>query len=81
MRALVLGVVLLAATSAQAEDRKCIHDMTKLFGDVNVAKRQCDPRNFVSDPNEYGWERLADECKPYRVKGRGAKKPEDAVCE
>jgi len=81
VRMFVIIGVLLAATAAPAEDRKCIREMMELFQDMKVAKRQCDPKNFVSDANEYGWERLAHECKAYRVKGRGAKKPEDAVCE
>jgi opacity protein-like surface antigen len=80
VKALVLGFVLLAATAAQAEDRKCIREMTKLFGDVNVAKRQCDPKNFVSDANEYGWVCTIGEGYS-REKGTGAKKKEDAPCE
>jgi len=78
----VLGVVLLAAGigTAQAEDRfadrpKCIRENTKVFGEVN-AKRICDPKNFVSDPNEYGWN-----CTEGRVKGSGAKQKNDMICE
>lgn len=80
MRALVLGGVLLAANVAQADDRKCIRDMTKLTGDMAIAKRLCDPRNFVTDPNEYGWVCYVD--KGYeREKGHGAKQQKDALCE
>ena len=81
MRALVLGVVLLAASIAQAEDHKCIREMYATFGDMKYAKRACDPKNFVTDPNEYGWYRLAPECKPERIKGEGAKQLRDAPCE
>jgi hypothetical protein len=83
MKTLVLGLVLLAANivAAHAEDRKCIREMYELYGDMTAAKRQCDPKNFVTNPNEYGWERTAPECKPVRVKGAGAKQQKDAPCE
>ena len=82
MRTLVLGIVLLAASSvaAQAEtaaDRKCIRDMHKLTGDMTKAKRQCDPKNYVTDPNEYGW--VCDVPDP--VKGAGAKQKKDVFCD
>jgi hypothetical protein len=74
----IIGV-LLAATAAQADtaDRnKCIRENTKVFGEVN-AKRICDPRNYVSDPNEYGWV-----CSsPVREKGMGAKQKKDMICD
>lgn len=81
MRAIVFSVVLLAASVAQAEDRKCIREMMALLQDMKVAKRQCDPKNFVSSDNEYGWACDVMSRGPERVKGRGAKKPEDAICE
>jgi hypothetical protein len=79
MRVLVLGIVLLAASigTAQAEDRKCIRDMTKLTGDMTKAKRLCDPKNYVTDPNEYGW--VCDVPEP--VKGAGAKQKKDVFCD
>ena len=84
----MLGLVLLAAipafagtSSAQAEDRKCIRDMMVLLQDMKAAKRQCDPKNFVSRDDEYGWACDVMSRGPERVKGRGAKKPEDALCE
>jgi hypothetical protein len=75
------GVLLAASTAAvqAAEDRKCIREMMELLLDMKAAKRQCDPKNFVSDPNEYGWVRSGG-CGAVRVKGSGAKKPEDAMC-
>ena len=75
--------MLLAASSvaAQAEDRKCIREAYLTFGDMKVAKRLCDPNNFVTNPKEYGWYRLAPECKPELLKGEGAKLLKDAVCE
>ena len=81
--ALVLGFVLLAASivAAHAADRKCIREMFELYEDMTVAKRQCDPKNFVTNPNEYGWVRYAPECKPVREKGAGAKQQKDAPCE
>jgi hypothetical protein len=83
VRALALGIVLLvvSVTAAQAEDRKCIREMYELYGDMTTARRQCDPKNFVANSNEYGWYRLAPECKPERIKGAGAKQPKDAPCE
>ena len=58
--ALVLGFVLLAASSvaAQAEDsQQCIRDSYDGVSSVSMktVKRHCDPKNFVTDPNEYGW--------------------------
>jgi hypothetical protein len=80
VRALALGFVLLAATAAQAEDRKCIREMYLTFGDMKYAKRLCDPKNHVTDPNEYGWMCVVD--KGYeRVKGAGTKQQKDAPCE
>jgi hypothetical protein len=73
MKTLVLGLVLLAANivAAHAEDRKCID-----------ANRLCDEKkNYVTNPNEYGWVRNAPECTPKRVKGEGAKQQKDAPCE
>ena len=81
MRALVLGVVLLAATAAQAEDRKCIREMLALTGEAATAKRLCDPKNFVSNPNEYGWVCEDINQGPVRKKGEGAKQSRDALCE
>jgi len=63
-------------------DRKgCIRESYKLFGDMTVAKRQCNPENFVTDPNGYGWERIAPGCEAKRVKGQSAKQQRDAPCE
>ena len=87
MRTLVFGIVLLAAnipacavTAAHAEDRKCIREMFLTFGDMKYAKRACDPRNFVTDPNEYGWVCYVDKGA-VREKGAGAKQQKDAPCE
>jgi hypothetical protein len=66
---------------AHAEDRKCIREMYELYGDMTAAKRQCDPKNFVTNPNEYGWVRYAPDCSPKREKGAGAKQQKDAPCE
>ena len=47
--------------------------------DTMVIKRLCDPKNFVSNPNEYGW--VCDyERGVMRVKGEGAKQRRDALC-
>ena len=81
MRALVLSIVLLAATAAQAEDRKCIREMFALTGEKATAKRLCDPKNFVSNPNEYGWVCEDINQGPVRKKGEGAKQSRDALCE
>ena len=80
MRTLVLGVVLLAAVAAHAEDRKCIREMSLMFG-MTAAKRLCDPKNFVTDPNEYGWVCYVGGGGIVREKGTGAKQKKDAVCE
>ena len=84
VRALVLGVVLLAANigAAQAEDRhECIRKYKHfIFDDMTTtAKRLCDPKNFVSNPNEYGWV-CYDDRGLMRVKGHGAKLQKDAPC-
>ena len=80
MRILVLGFVLLAVNiaAAHAEDRKCIREMYEVYEDMAVAKRQCDPKNFVTNPNEYGWVCKADNDAT-RVKGFGAKQKKDAI--
>jgi hypothetical protein len=66
----VLGLVLLAATAAHAEERKC-----------NTG-RECSTKNYVTNPNEYGWGATADrDCTPRRVKGFGWKQKKDVLCE
>ena len=93
MRALALGMVLLAAgivaahadnVGAATVDRKaCIRDVYELYGDLRSAgidvKRQCDPKNFVTNPNEYGWVCQSEDVK--RIKGHGAKQKKDALCD
>jgi hypothetical protein len=93
MRALVIAGVLLAASIGTAHadnvgaatvDRKaCIRDMHELYGDLRSAgidvKRQCDPKNFVTNPNEYGWVCQSEDVK--RIKGHGAKQQKDALCD
>jgi hypothetical protein len=73
VRAIVFGVVLLAATAAQAEDRKCI--------DPKVASRLCDTKNYVMNPKEYGWYGMAPECRPERGKGYGWKQRTAVICD
>ena len=88
MRTFTLGLVLLAANSvaAHAEDRKCIEGFRGWLNDdkplgMTAIKRLCDPKNFVTDPNEYGWVHHPDDCKKLvRVKGKGAKQQRDALC-
>jgi hypothetical protein len=86
----LLALALLAASvvAAQGEDRfadrgKCIRDMYELYGDLRSAgidvKRQCDPKNFVTNPNEYGWVCQSEDVK--RIKGHGAKQQKDALCD
>jgi len=80
----VLGLAILVASVVAAAakiDRTCIRDMREMFGSLAVAKRQCNPKNFVTNPNEYGWERVPEKCEAYRVKGSGATRKRDAVCE
>ena len=78
----VLGVVLLAADIAQAEDRhECIRKYEHFIFDnvTTTAKRLCVPKNFVTNPNEYGW--VCDYDRGLmRVKGHGAKQQRDAPC-
>ena len=84
MRTLVLGFVLLAANivAAHAADRnKCIRDMYELTDNMTAAKRLCDPKNFVTDPNEYGWVCYDGGRSVVREKGYGAKQQKDVVCE
>ena len=83
MKTLVLSLVLLAANivAAQAEDRrKCIRDVYELTGEMAAAKRLCDPKNRVTNPNEYGWI-CANGNGPERVKGSGFKQQRDVLCE
>jgi hypothetical protein len=82
MRGLVLAGVLLAASigTVQAEDRKCIREMMELTaGNMTAAKRLCDPKNFVTDPNEYGWVCYDGGRSVVREKGEGAKQKRDAL--
>ena len=91
MRTLVLGFMLLAASivaaqadnvgAATVERKACIRDMYELVGDMSIVKRLCDPKNFVTDPNEYGWG-CPSGNSPERVKGVGAaKQKRDVLCE
>ena len=74
MRAIVFSVVLFAASagSAQAEDRKCIRDR-----DMGL----CHTKNYVTNPNEYGWETTTLDSEPRRVKGFGWKQKKSLVCD
>ena len=92
---LLLGLAIVLASVAVAAakvDRKCVRDMRETFGeeqfhqfplDGTTIRRQCDSANFVTNPNEYGWERSRETqppCKLEQIKGRGAKQKRDAVC-
>ena len=81
MRTLVLGFVLLAASSvaAQAEDRKCIRDAYEITRNMATAKRLCDPKNYVTNPNEYGWVCYEGGASVVREKGAGMKQKKDAL--
>jgi len=64
----IIGL-LLAATAAQAEERKC-----------NKASH-CPTKNYVINPNEYGWSATsASDCTPKRGKGFGWKQKKDVLC-
>jgi hypothetical protein len=80
-----LALLVASVVAAQGEDRKCIERFNGwLDGDkpmtMTVKKRLCDPKNFVSDPNEYGWACDWDIHAVARVKGHGAKQKRDAFC-
>jgi len=66
----IIGV-LLAATAAQAEERKC-----------NKASQCDEKKNYVTNPNEYGWHAItAFDCTPKRGKGFGWKQKKDVLCD
>ena len=82
----MLALVLLAANvmevhAESAADRKCIREMFDLTGKMATAKRLCDPKNFVTNPDEYGWVCYLDAGGLVREKGHGAKQQRDALCE
>ena len=80
----IIGVLLAAGSvAAQAEDRReCIRNVYEVTRDMAAAKRVCDPKNRVTNPNEYGWGATADrDCTPKRVKGFGWKQKKDVLCE
>lgn len=78
----MLGFVLLAATAAQAADRReCVSGIYEITGDMAQAKRVCDPKNQVTNPNEYGWVCYVDAGGLKREKGTGMKQKKDALCE
>ena len=79
LKYIVLTSVVLLPSIAHAEDRrKCIREMYEVYEDMTVAKRLCDPKNFVTNPNEYGWVCKTDNDAT-RVKGYGAKQKKDAI--
>jgi hypothetical protein len=92
--AFALAAVTLTLTAAHPESSRqtkqaCVRELIDVLGlkarDPEIErwhlKRQCNPANFVTDPNKYGWARYKDsECKPERVKGQGAKQLRDALC-
>jgi hypothetical protein len=86
MTRFALTLALVAALVATPSHGKqsysaCVREMSKIF-DRADAKRICNPKNYVSKPNEYGWECDNPETgKLSRVKGRGARLKRDAVCE
>ena len=77
----MFGIVLLAATAAQAATRQeCVRNVYEVTRDMAAAKRVCDPKNKVTNPNEYGWSCDSGDGLS-RVKGRGAKLKSDAFCD
>jgi hypothetical protein len=79
---LILGLAIVLASIAAANaklDRKCLREICEACGAAS-AKRICNPKNYVTNSRQYGWERQV-ETGTYRVKGRGAKRKRDAVCE
>jgi hypothetical protein len=86
--AFALAAVTLTLTAAHPESSRqtkqaCVRELIDVLGlkARDQIERQCNPANFVTDPNKYGWARYKDsECKPERVKGQGAKQLRDALC-
>ena len=75
----IIGV-LLAATAAQAEDRKCIREMYELTGDMTQPSAYAIRK--TSSPirmNTAGF--VIDECKLRARKGAGAKQQRDVLCD
>jgi hypothetical protein len=71
-----------AHAAGELTGQACIREMKEVFG-VNTAKakRMCDPKTYVK-PNEYGWVCDVDpKIKLYQLKGEGARRKEDAICE
>ncbi len=52
--AMTLAAITTAGATAK-NDRACIRDVKEMFG-ITAAKRICNPKNYVTNPNEYGWE-------------------------
>ena len=69
----IIGV-LLAATAAQAEDRKCIRERQSHYASAMK-------KNYVTNPNEYGWSGIGPECRPERGKGFGWKQKKYVLCD
>jgi hypothetical protein len=77
----ILGALIMLAsiTAAVAKvDRACMLEARETFGTAQ-AKRICDTKNSVK-PNEYGW-LCEGGGKISKVKGAGARRKRDAVCE
>lgn len=82
---IILAVVFaaLVATPAMSAklDRKCLRQLREIGIVFSDAKRICDPKNSVSNPNEYGWSCQGPSGQLIKTKGYGAKQKRDVVCE
>ena len=74
-----LAILMVSVVAAAAKvDRACMREARETFGTAQ-AKRIFDTKNSVK-PNEYGW-LCEGGGKISKVKGAGARRKRDAVCE
>jgi hypothetical protein len=81
---LLLGLAILVSSISAAAakvDRACIRENEQTFG-AAAAKRICDRKNYAK-PDQFGWVCEVGDTgvKLHKVKGIGALRKSDAVCE
>jgi hypothetical protein len=58
---------------------ECVVESTTEGYNLDYAKKVCNPDNFVTNPNEWGW--VCNLNKLFRTKGAGVKDRHNLICD
>jgi hypothetical protein len=62
-------------------DDTCIQETQQQGFDAKATKRLCNPKSYVTNPNEYGWGYNLATRTYFRIKGAGARSKRDVSAE